>query len=115
MEYLLRDGDYVPDGTGGLTGLEGAQEVLQRVLFRLQARRGAFPFLPELGSQLRLLSRERPSAWQAMAERYVAQALEPERDIQVTGVVLTQREDGKLEIAVCLDWQGEPLTATTAI
>lgn len=115
MEYLLRQGDYVPDGAGGLTGLEGGQEVLQRALFRLQARRGAFPFLPELGSQLHLLGRERPSAWRAMAQRYAAQALEGEPQIQVTGVELTQKESGRLEAAVYLEWQGELLTAVVTV
>ena len=52
MELLIRDGDYVPDGSGGFLRLEGAQELLERVLFRLVARRGGMPFLPELGSLL---------------------------------------------------------------
>ena len=52
MALLLRGGDYVPDEMGGLRTVEGAEEVLQRVLFQLQARRGSFPFLPELGSRL---------------------------------------------------------------
>ena len=115
MELLLREGDYVPDGRGGLTGLEGEREVLQRVLFRLQARRGAFPFLPELGSQLRLLARERPSARQALALRYVVQALEPETEVKVTGVELEQGGDGKMDLSVSLEWRGQALTAPMAV
>ena len=49
MELKLVNGDYVPDGAGGMTRLSGADEVLGRVLFRLTARRGSLPFLPELG------------------------------------------------------------------
>ena len=60
MALLLKDGDYVVDERGGLRTVEGAQDLLQRVLFRLQARRGSFPFLPELGSRLYLLPREKP-------------------------------------------------------
>ena len=52
MELELRNGDYVSDGAGGLRRLEGDQALLQRVLFRLTARRGQFPFLEELGSRL---------------------------------------------------------------
>ena len=52
MERMLRDGDYVPDGAGGLETAEGAEEVLARVLFRLTARRGARPLLPGLGRRL---------------------------------------------------------------
>ena len=59
MELMLRDGDYVPDGAGGLRTVEGADALLQQVLFRLQARRGGLPFLPELGSRLYLLTREK--------------------------------------------------------
>ena len=39
MELKLRNGDYVPDGTGSVIRLEGAQALLQRVLFRLKAHR----------------------------------------------------------------------------
>ena len=55
-ELLLRDGDYVPDGQGGLRRAEGTDGLLQRVLFQLSARRGSFPFLPELGSRLYALA-----------------------------------------------------------
>ena len=40
MERKLIEGDYVPDGAGGLKENDGAEEVLARVLFRLTARRG---------------------------------------------------------------------------
>ena len=78
MERMLRDGDYVPDGAGGLETAEGAEEVLARVLFRLTARRGAMPFLPGLGSRLHEVIREKPGARQTLCARYVAQALEEE-------------------------------------
>lgn len=48
MGLCLRNGDYVPDGRGGLRQAEGQEALLERVLFRLTARRGTFPFLPEL-------------------------------------------------------------------
>ena len=41
MELKLRNGDYVPDGVGGLKRVEGREALLQRVLFKLTARRGA--------------------------------------------------------------------------
>ena len=84
MELKLVNGDYVPDGAGGMVRLFGAEEVLARAIFRLTARRGAFPFLPDLGSRLHLLLREPPSARQALAAQYAAQALEEERDLKVT-------------------------------
>ena len=58
METKLVNGDYVPDGLGGVERLSGADALLGRVLYRLTARRGQFPPLPELGSRLYLLGRE---------------------------------------------------------
>ena len=58
MGLSLRNGDYVPDGTGGLRRTEGREALLEQVLFRLTARRGTFPFLPELGSRLWQLGQE---------------------------------------------------------
>ena len=110
MERKLMDGDYVPDGAGGLVTLSGGEEILARVLFRLTARRGAMPFLPELGSRLYQLGRERPSARQALALQYVAEALREETDIRVETVELDQGEDrGRLRAV--LHWQGKTLTA----
>ena len=67
----MREGDYVSDGAGGMTRLSGAEEVLSRVLYRLTARRGALPFLPQMGSQLHLVLREKPSARQALAAQWL--------------------------------------------
>ena len=83
MERKLTQGDYIPDGTGGLTSLSGGEEVLARVLYRLTARRGALPFLPELGSRLYQLGREKPSQRQALAAQYVAEALAEETELAV--------------------------------
>lgn len=52
MTLKIQNGDYVTDGCGGLERVEGTQALLQRVLFRLKARRGQFPFLETLGSRL---------------------------------------------------------------
>lgn len=109
MERKLMDGDYVPDGSGGLTTLSGGEEVLARVLFRLTARRGGLPFLPRLGSRLHELGQTKPSARQALAVQYVAEALEEEQEIIVRSVELTQTgTQGRLNAS--LEWQGETLT-----
>ena len=55
MGLSLREGDYVPDGTGGLRRTGGQEALLERVLFRLTARplgnenffRGRFAAPPE--------------------------------------------------------------------
>ena len=110
MELELQNGDYVPDGTGGLRRLEGSEALLQRVLFRLKARRGSFPFLETMGSRLWRLgglpARERPAA----AKQYAAEALAEESGLQVTSVELTGGE-----LTVELAYQGEPLAVTLGL
>ena len=114
MERRLSQGDYVPDGGGGLTALGDGEEVLARVLFRLTAHRGAMPFLPELGSRLYQLGRESPSARQALAVQYVAEALREEKDLKVEDVELVQTgETGFLSVR--LNWQGKPFAAEVAL
>ena len=110
MERKLINGEYVPDGAGGLTSLEGAQEVLARVLFRLTARRGGLPFCPSLGSRLYQVLREKPSARQALAAQYAAEALEEERELKLSGVEWRDAGDGG-RVTVRLEWRGEILTA----
>ena len=90
MEWKLVNGDYVPNGMGSFTALSGGEEVLARVLYRLTARRGAMPFLPNLGSRLYQLGREKASARQVLAAQYVAEALREEPELAVESVELTQ-------------------------
>ncbi len=114
MERILVNGDYVPDQNGGLRGVSGAQEALARALFRLTARRGALPFLPELGSELFQLCRERESARPALAARYVEQALRDEPELEVQSVTLTREgEAGRLTVE--LKWREEQMRAVLTI
>ena len=106
MENLLRDGDYVPNGFGGFTRLYGTQEVLARALFRLTCRRGSFPFLPELGSRLQELGREKPSAREAAAKIFCASALR-DMELEVDDVRMTQLPDGHARMEVWLTVQDE--------
>ena len=93
MAYLLRNGDYVPDETGGFKKAEGTDELLERAVFKLRARRGQFPLMPNLGSRLYLLSREAPAARRSAAEQYVREALRDETQLQITTVSLTQKSE----------------------
>ena len=108
METKLVNGDYVPDGLGGVERLSGADALLGRVLYRLTARRGQFPPLPELGSELYRLGRWRPSQRESMAKQYAVQALTDEPELTVTEARLAQ--DGTLQVQ--LEWRGEKLTLT---
>lgn len=96
MMNQIKNGDYVPQGSG-LVRCFDAEARLQDALFRLQCRRGSFPFLPELGSNLWQLGRTSPAAWQATARQYCAQALNG-TGVTVKDLSVTQREQ-----AVCLE------------
>lgn len=114
MELRLRNGDYVPDGVGGLLRVEGREALLQRALFRLTARRGTFPFLPELGSRLWQLGAIPPAQRQAAAAQYAAEALEDEA-LAVESVELGPGAEGAMALTVNCAWQGEPLPVTVEI
>lgn len=112
-ELQWNNGDLVPDGAGGFCRLEGSEALLQRVLFKLNVRRGSFPFLPKLGSELHRLGREKPSARKALCAQYVRQALEDE-DVTVTSVDYSE-QGGRAQVTVQLRWQGQDLEVNTQI
>ena len=114
MERVLIHGDYVPDGAGSLTAVNGGQEVLARVLYRLAARKGALPFLPGLGSRLYQLGREKPSVRQALCRQYVAEALGEETGVKLLSAELEQEGEECL-LTVRLEWQGETLTGQLSL
>ena len=64
---MLVNGDYVPQGNG-LRSAKGDEAVLQRMLMKLTARRGQFPFMENFGSRLWTLDRLRPAERLALAE-----------------------------------------------
>lgn len=111
MEIKIKNGDYVADGLGGVQRCAGAEALLQRVLYRLTARRGQFPMLPELGSRLYLLGRESPAGRLGAARQYAAEALQGE-DVTVTDVKLSPGEAGRMEVTVFLRYRGKDLSVT---
>ncbi|MEG2097784.1 MAG: hypothetical protein RRY65_06430 [Pseudoflavonifractor sp.] len=115
MELMMKDGDYVSDGNGGFRRAEGADALLQRVLWKLTVRRGSFPFLPELGSCMYLLLREKPRARLTAAKQYISQALADEPELNITDVRLDQGEDGSMELTVELEQDGEKRSGTVVV
>ncbi|WP_293007541.1 MULTISPECIES: hypothetical protein [unclassified Oscillibacter] len=103
-ELKINGGDYVADGVGGTVRVKGRDALLQRVLFRLTARRGRFPFLEDLGSTLYALGGEAPSHRQSAAEAAVAQALAEEKNLRVEQVGL----EGE-HLTVRINYEGEEL------
>ena len=101
---LLQKGDYVPDGNGGFLTVTGREALLSRALFQLTARRGSFPFLPELGSRFHLLLREKPSAQETLAAQYAAEALAGEEELTLMD---TRWDEQTAQLTLLLDWKGE--------
>lgn len=114
MELELRNGDYVPDGIGGVCRVSGREALAQRVLFRLTARRGSFPFWPELGSRLYQLGGLPASQRSAAVVQYVTEALAQE-PVEVEQVELTPHAGGTAGLRVCLSCQGSGLDVTLEV
>ena len=108
MELKIKDKDYVSDGMGCLQRVSGKEELLQRVLFRLTARRGGFVLFPTLGSRLHLLEREKPGNRRSAAKKYVAEALGGEAGVTVEDVLLMYGGEMS-DLHVKLRYEGEVL------
>lgn len=109
-ELKLRDGDYVFNSAGLAERVKGKDALLQRVLFRLTARRGGFPFLEELGSTLYRLGGLPPSQRRGAALAAAAEALADEE-----GLTVEQAELDGERLTVRMRWQGETLEAEMTI
>ena len=114
MEVRIANGDYIPDGLGGVVRCQGADALLERVLFRLTARRGQLPMLPQLGSRLYLLGREPAVRRLSAARQYVAEALEAE-EVTITDVQLSPAGEGRTSLTVLLEYRGTDLTVTMTV
>ena len=115
MELKLRNGDYCADGIGGEVRAAGTEALLERALFRLSVRRGSFPFLPTLGSELYRLMGEKPSERETAARQYAAAALEEESALTVERVELAEGGDGVMKLCVLLTADGERAEVTLAV
>ena len=109
MNLILKDGTYVPDGKGGFLTADGSRALLNDALFRLTCRRGAFPLLPDLGSRLYTLCREKPSARAMTARQYAAEALES-MPVTVRDCTVTENIDGSLRVSVFLTAEDDNAT-----
>ena len=114
MSLLLKERDYAADGNGGVTVVRDGDALVNEVLFRLTARRGSFPFLPELGSRMGQLRREKPSAWETLARQFAAEALGGMDGVTVTGAAV-RREQDALMVTVELLWQDTLLSVTAQL
>lgn len=113
-ELRIADGDYVCPG-GSAERLTGSGALIQRVLYRLTARRGMFPFLPTLGSTLYRLGAAPPNERASAAEAAVREALAEEAELSVDRVTLSDMGGGQYHLHVDGTWSGENLTASVIL
>lgn len=106
MELKFADGKYVPRAYGGFETVAGREELIQRALMRLSARRGSFFPLPEFGSSLHTLFSVKKSQRAAEARRMVYEALAPESGMEITDVDYTETGDGTAVVRVSLAFDG---------
>lgn len=104
-ELKLRNGDYVLNSLGRVETADGFEEKLERVLFKLQCRKGGFAPKPETGSELYKLLSEKKENRIAAARKYVIEALEDEKELTLTGIDLEPAEDG-LVLKLTLTYNG---------
>ena len=94
MEAKLFNGDYIPDGLGGVVRCEGADALLERVLY--------------------LLGREPAAQRSTAAMQYAAEALADE-DVSVTDVTLSPAGEGRVQLTVLLEHRGEGLSVAMTV
>ena len=114
MALVIKDGDYLIDN-GRIRSAGASEELLQRVLFKMIARRGKFVFCPQLGSRLWTLNAMTPASRQSVALQYVAEALADENDLRVKSVTTQDGADGKLTLTAEIDCGDENMTVTVDI
>ena len=115
MELKLRNGAYLLSAAGGFQTVSGTEELAQRALMRLAARRGGFPPLPDYGSRLHTLCRLKSAERSAAARQYVVEALSPEPEITVGKVEYLPGADDSARLRIELICGGQNVSATLTV
>ena len=108
MELRLDNGKYVCDDRGSPISDAGTQEILTRALFKLASKQGEFPFIPNLGSRLYTLHKEKKSNLNSAAMQFVMEALEDEKEIQVVSVD-TQVDRDEIRVTANIMYSGSSI------
>ena len=115
MELKLNGRNYESDSFGSAAEVSGAEAMLQRALFTLRVRRGAFAPLPDFGSRLHLLQREKPSDREAVARGYVQEALSALEGLYLDSLSLQENADSSLTLQLSFTYKGDELDAELLI
>ena len=115
MELKIRNGEYVFDGSSALQKVEGNEELIQRVLYKLTARRECFPFLPERGRELYRLGYSAGKERCGAAEQAVREALQDATDVELQSVMLADGPDNLHTLRVYLAYRGQALEVALTV
>ena len=91
-----------------------SEALLACALFKLTCRRGALPFLPELGSSLRELGKAAPSERDEAARQYAAQAL-ASMGIEVTAARVRMISDTQADVRLTMSCDGNRETVEVRV
>lgn len=107
MELKLEDGKYVPSKFLGLEQVRGTDELLQRIIMKLKARRGSFYPLPEYGSRLHTLSSVKPALRETAARQFVQEALSDEPGLNLDSLEVAYLDGDGINIAAVFSYDGD--------
>ena len=111
MELKLQNGAYLMNAGGGFRTVSGTEELVQRALMRLAARRGGFYPMPDYGSRLHTLCSLKPSERSAAARQFAVEALAEEPRITVGEVEYVPGTEGSAQLNLELICAGERVSA----
>lgn len=109
MDTLLVSGDHYTDARGLPVALAGREELIQRVLIRLQVKKGSFLPDPDLGSELYRLPRSDSERTKRLALSYVQEALAGLSAVEVLGVDCAVAGEDLLRVTVRVSVDRQPL------
>lgn len=113
MELKIVDGDYTKDSFHDIASADGSEEVAERIMAKLVARRGGFAILPDFGSQLYKLSMVKTSERLSYAKQYIAEALSDE-NIEIDEITVSEADE-TIVVGLSLTYNGESITLETVI
>ncbi|MDL2300444.1 hypothetical protein LJC01_02230 [Clostridiaceae bacterium OttesenSCG-928-D20] len=109
MELKIVNSEYTAKNRGGLERVTKLDECVQRIMTKLQTRKGSFDLMPEFGSLLYTLPSVKPSERRGAALQYIVEALSDEPQVSVKDAELVEAGEGVLEICVNLILDGEQI------
>jgi len=114
LELEVINGNYRLCDRGDLATVEGQQETIQRIMMRLQARRGGFYPMPDFGSRLYTLLGMKAGDRHGAARQFVYEALEKE-NCRILQVQCSEPDADSLLVKVWLDISGQQVELSMRI